>query len=190
MINISLQGHLKLGEQLKWLALPLPERRKVHGWLATDLQRAMKRVVRQSVEASSLEHFENDARVRRRRARSFASMIGRKASASEVVLFDKGTGHRRRKSRDDRATEAQALRMRELGFHLSKRQIRLRFTKTLAGFLIRKIETSKGIERKKLRKRKTGSLILMVWREKGQEILASVDPAQVFRRYITAHLNL
>jgi len=190
MISVSLSGHLKLSEQLRWLALPSIERRRVHAWLAGDLERALKRAIREIVEASSLEHFDGDATQRKRKARSFAGMVGRRATADEAILYDKGTGHPKRRAKSDgRATEAQAERMRELGFKLTVRQIRRRFSQSLAGYLIRKIETSKGIERRKHRKLRKGSLIPMVWRERGPDILAGVDPANVLRRYLKAKLN-
>jgi len=190
MISVSLSGHLKLSEQLHWLAMPPVERRRVHVWLAGDLERALKRAIRETVDSSSLQHFEGDAAQRKRKARSFAGMVGKRATADEAILFDKGTGHPKRRAKNDgRATEAQALRMRELGFKLSPRQIRRRFSQPLAGYLIRKIETSKGIERRKLKKLRKGSLIPMVWREHGTEILAGVDPANVLRRYLKSKLK-
>jgi hypothetical protein len=116
-------------------------------------------------------------------------MVARKATADSAVLYDTGHGHRIRKRRTAGATEAQAQRLRELGFRLGKRYIMRRFSPELAGYLIRKIETAKGIERRRLRKTRSGSLILLVWRERGEEMLAAVDPVAVFRRFIKARLE-
>jgi hypothetical protein len=189
VIRVSVEGHLRLAEQLRLLALSRAERRRLNGWLAGDLQRAMRRAVRERVEASPLELFEGDERVRKRKARSFAAMVARRATADAAVLYDTGQGHRVSKRKTTGATEAQATRLRELGFRLSKRTIMRRFTPELAGYLIRKIETAKGIERRRLRKTRSGSLLLLVWRERGEQILAAVDPANVFRRFIKARLG-
>lgn len=189
MIRVAIRGQLRLAEQLRLLALSRRERRRLHGWLAGDLQRAMRRAVRERVEASPLELFEGDERVRKRKARSFASMVARRATADTAVLYDTGRGHRARRRKTNGATEAQALRLRELGFRLSRRYIMRRFSAELAGYLIRKIETARGIERRRLRKTRSGSLLLLVWREQGEQILAAVDPAAVFRRFITARLR-
>jgi hypothetical protein len=189
VIRVAIRGHLRLAEQLRLLSMSRADRRRLHGWLAGDLQRAMRRAVRERVEASPLEHFDGDERVRKRKARSFAAMVARKATADTAVLYDTGQGHRVRKRKTTGATEAQALRLRELGFRLGKRYIMRRFTPELAGYLIRKIETAKGIERRRLKKTRSGSLLLLVWRERGEQILAAVDPVAVFRRFITARLR-
>jgi len=189
VIRVSVEGHLRLAEQLRLLALSRAERRRLNGWLAGDLQRAMRRAVRERVEASPLELFEGDERVRKRKARSFAAMVARRATADSAVLYDTGQGHRSRKRKTTGATAAQAMRLRELGFRLSKRYIMRRFTPELAGYLIRKIETAKGIQRRRLRKTRSGSLLLLVWRERGEELLATVDPVAVFRRFIKARLG-
>jgi len=189
VIDVSIRGHLRLAEQLRFLALSPADKRRVHGWLARELERAMRKAVRETVLASSLEHFEGDERLRRRKARSFASMVGRRATAEQAVLFDKGHGHRFTKRKTAGATEAQAERLRELGFRLSKRTIMRRFSPELAGYLVRKIETAKGLERKRRKRTVNGSLILLVWREQGEELLAAVDPVNIFRRFVRARLN-
>lgn len=149
----------------------------------------MRKAVRERVEASPLSLFDSSDRVRRRKARSFARMIGRAATAEKAVLFDKGIGHNRPARSGDGATEEQAERMRELGFRLSKTAIRRRFSKALAGFIIRDTEQRRGIVRKRRRASLNGSLILMVWREEGETILAQVNPEAVFRRFIRAKLD-
>jgi hypothetical protein len=189
VIDVSIRGHLKLAEQLRFLALSPADKRRVHGWLARELERAMRRAVRETVLESSLEHFEGDERLRRRKARSFAAMVGRRATADQAVLFDKGHGHRFARKKTTGATEAQAERLRELGFTLSKRYIMRRFTPELAGYLVRKIETAKGVERKRRQRSANGSLILLVWRERGEELLAMVDPVDIFRRFVRARLR-
>lgn len=196
-----MQGHLRLAEQLRFLALSQADRRRVHAWLGAEMQRAMKRAVRMRVLASGLEHFEGDARVRKRKAASFARMVGYRASGDMAVLIDKDFAHRghkagfaeRRsgkhrptKSRSGLATSDQVARLKELGFKPSRAKIR-RLPQGVAGKVIRYLETRDGRGRRR-RRGGTGSLMLMVWREQGEVIVAGIDPAAVLQRFLKRKL--
>ena len=205
MIEISLKGHLKLTEQLRYLQLTAADKRRVHGWLAREMVSKLKQAVRAQVLASPLELFEGSDKVRRGKARSFAGMVGRRVEAERLMIYDMGHGHKglRRPAEGDKATQEQALLLLRLGYRhgtvqqrvLTPRQIMRTLGRKQAGIAVRKLaEKLPEAERRqllglRLRKQRGGSLLLMVWRRQGQEILAAVDPLEVFRRFMSAKLT-
>lgn len=189
-IDLKMEGALKLSEQLRALALPRREKRKLHLWIADAVARRMKKDVREFVNASPLKLFDGSASTRKRQARFFASQVGRRATADNGVVFDRRSRPKRAR-KSEAATDEQAARMKELGFRRSKKWIKQRFSFRLAGLVIRKMETAAGVTaaRRSRRSRfREGSLLLLVWRERGEEIVTAVDPVKIIRGFLRARL--
>ena len=188
MISLDLQGALNAAEKIKLLALTPQEKRRAHAWLARDLLRAMKRAVKATVERSDPELFEGSARMRRRKAASFARMLRSRGTVTEALLIDSDLwrrGHGEgRKSKNGLATAEQAARAKELGIQMPRTKFRA-LPMGVAGKIIRQREEKQGLGKYRKRQRR-GSLIQMVWREEGETIIAEVNPAQVFKRFLQA----
>ena len=203
MIEIRLEGALSLRDKIGFLRLSTAEKRRAHAFIGRELSRAMKRAVRAKVESSPLTLFEMDPRVRRRKASSFARMVGHKANERTAVLMDRDFGHhghagdfREQRSgkfapsktgAEQLATKEQRARLRELGYKFTAGE-RKRMHQGRAGILIRYMEEKQGRGRKRKRGG-TGNLMLLVWRHQGQEIIAEVDPVAIYRKFIRAKLN-
>lgn len=190
MLRVELRGLLRLQEQLRLLRLKPGDRRRVHSFWGKDLQQALRKRVRETVLSSDAELFGGQPRTQKRKAASFARMVGYKATPDAAMLLDKdfarrGHGFAAPRSKDGKATAAQATRLKELGSRWTRKGIR-KMPQGVAGRYIRKLEQAQG---RGSARRQAGSLILKVWREQGEQILAHSEPAQVLQRFLSAKLK-
>jgi len=177
MIEVKLIGLERVRERLAFLALPARRRREILRQVGKAVADRLKKQIRAHVRQSPVPEIFPTREERTAAARRFSRMVAWRATSEQAVVFDKGLEHERRLK--DRATIAQARRLRELGFKLSVAYIRRKFSMGLAGLIIRELE--KDVKRKASR-RKRGSLVLAVWRIHGSRILEDVDVATLVKR--------
>lgn len=197
MIRIDLSGHLRLGEQLRLLGLTPAERRRIHRRIGREVAKRLKDKV------SWFYRREYPGREggaeRRRLTRKVRAAVGWRASAADVLLYDKEAARQAAllRRRGDPPTDEQIRALREeVGFRLTPSYLKLRFTLGLAGAIIRRHRQGRRAagELRKYRRKQAGQgqqyfLLSDLLDDYLEEVVAASRIAEIVREELVRKLR-